>query len=76
MAPEFNTRVSGEVRAEMARQQINQTTLAGMLGWSQVAVSRRVSGQVALSTDDIERIAEVLGVEVGQLVSVPASAGT
>lgn len=58
----------------MARQRLTQSDLAKALGWTQVALSRRLTGAVALSTDEIEHIAEVLGVPIEQLVTVRAVA--
>jgi transcriptional regulator with XRE-family HTH domain len=69
MATSFNEIVSMEIRAEMARQRRNQSDLASALGWTQVYLSRRLTGSVALSTDEIERIAMVLNVPVDQLVT-------
>ena len=70
MATSFNEHVGNEIRAEMARRRLSQTDLASALGWTQVALSRRLTSAVALSTDEIEHIAEVLHVPVDQLVTV------
>lgn len=61
-------RTAANVRAEMARKRISQTKLAESLGWSQGAVSRRLSGRVALDLDELERIADQLGVTISELI--------
>jgi len=74
MASTYNDRVAAEVRAEMGRQKLSQMGLAAALGASQAWLSRRLNGTVAFATDELERVAEVLGVPLGQLVS-PVAAG-
>lgn len=61
-------RTAANVRAEMARKRISQTKLAESLGWSQGAVSRRLSGRVALDLNELERIADQLGVTIFELI--------
>ena len=65
----YNESAAAEVRAEMARQRLSQTDLATTLNWTQVFLSRRLTGTVAFSTDEIERVASALGVPLGQLVA-------
>jgi transcriptional regulator with XRE-family HTH domain len=69
MASTFNEIVSMEVRAEMARQRRTQGDLAAELGLAQVSLSKRLTGVVAWSTDEIEQAAKVLGVSIEQLVT-------
>lgn len=57
-----------EIRAEMARQRISQHTLAEQLGWTQGYLSRRLTGEVSLSLDDVDAIAAALGISTVQLV--------
>ncbi|MFT4281232.1 helix-turn-helix domain-containing protein [Microbacterium sp.] len=57
-------RVAGSVRAEMARAGKNQQALAAHLHLSQPAVSRRLSGSVSWSIDELVSTAEFLGVDV------------
>jgi transcriptional regulator with XRE-family HTH domain len=59
--------IAAEIRAEMARQGISQRELGERLGLTQAGVSRRLLGQRALEVDDVERIAEALGVSMQQL---------
>ena len=65
--PSFNDLVSEEVRAEMARQRIGQHKLAAACGWTQAYLSRRLTGRNAFSTDDLEKLAEALGVPLRQI---------
>jgi transcriptional regulator with XRE-family HTH domain len=69
----LNESIASEVRAEMARRSLTQTDLAARLGWNQSMLSRRLSGEVAFSTTDIEQLANALSVPLGQLTSPRAS---
>jgi transcriptional regulator with XRE-family HTH domain len=75
MAPTYNETVAAEVRAEMARQRRSQDDIASELGWSQPFMSRRLRGEIAFSTNELERLAVALGVPLSQLVT-PAAAKT
>lgn len=61
-AGELSSRLAAEVRAEMARQQINQQTLAQRLGRSQQWLSRRVTGEVPFDVADLSALSDALGV--------------
>lgn len=69
MTSSYNDSVAAEVRVHMARRQLSQLDLAVALGWSQPYLSRRLTGAVPWSTDDIERIAKELDIPVHELVS-------
>lgn len=53
----------------MARKRISQAELADMLAVSQPAVSRRLSGRVALSVDELVAIANLLNIPLSELVT-------
>lgn len=59
--------VAEEVRALLARKMKTGADVAAAIGKSPMYVSRRVRGEVAFDLDDIQRIAEVLEVEIGDL---------
>ena len=65
--PSFNDLVSDEVRAEMARQRIGQHKLAAACGWTQAYLSRRLTGRVPFSTDDLQLISAALAVPLTQI---------
>lgn len=69
-------RVASHVRAELARQQKNQTRLGEALGLSQTAVSRRLTGEVAFDVAELATVAAYLNVTLGSLLgeSVPVDA--
>lgn len=50
--------IAGNVRALLGRKRSNQTQLATVLGKSQPAVSRRLSGELAFDTDELLKICE------------------
>jgi hypothetical protein len=63
----LNTAVTAEIRAEIARADIRQGTMAALCGWAPMYFSRRMTGQTPWSTDDLETVAGALGIEVSQL---------
>lgn len=67
--------VAGEVRAEMARARISGVALAGHLGKSHAYVSRRLTGVVPFNVAELQKIAEILGVPVEQLLPTSTQAG-
>jgi transcriptional regulator with XRE-family HTH domain len=66
VASSYNEHVAGEVRAELGRQNRSQSSLAVALGWSDAYFSRRLTGAVPFTTDDLAAIAAELGVRVEQ----------
>ncbi len=72
---QINQRVSAEVRAAMGRQRRTQSQLAQHLGVSQVTVSRRLSGEVSFTVDELERVAAFLSVPLAELLTDAAPAG-
>lgn len=65
----LSARVADTLRAEMARSRVSQQELASRLGLTQQKISRRMSGRVAFSLDELEQIASALGLSVQDLVS-------
>lgn len=61
--------VAEEIRVEMARQRLNQSDLAAMLGESQPWVSRRLGGRTPMTVDDLERFAQVLRTTADELLT-------
>jgi len=63
-----------EIRAEMGRQGVSQEVLAERLGCTQRLLSRRLTADVAIETDLLDRIAEALGVPVTNFLPTEARA--
>lgn len=61
-------RVADEVRAAMARKRVSQTKLADILGISQAAVSRRLTGEVAFDVNELSVLAGALDVSLATLL--------
>lgn len=61
-----------ELRVQLARRNISRSELARRLGQSTQWVSQRTRAQVAMSTADIWRIAEALGVRPNELLPDPS----
>ena len=57
------------VRAEMARCGVTQTTLARKIGLSQTAVSARLKGRTPFDINELVLIAQVLGVPLDTLLA-------
>lgn len=60
--------VGSNVRAEMARKNISQTTLAQALDLSQAQVSKRLRGEIAFNVNELHAAAEFLGINAAVLL--------
>lgn len=67
----LRTGIAEEIRALLGRRAISKIDLSRRIGKSHTYVWRRLTGETAFDTDDLERIAQVLGVPVVDLF--PAS---
>lgn len=68
MTQSLTETVAAEVRAELGRQRKSGAWLALQLGVSDAWVSRRISGSMPMSVEDLERIADVLEVTPAYLM--------
>lgn len=57
-----------EIRVILARRRMSAAELSRRTGIRQQALSRRMTGETAFDLDDLERIADVLGVAVTDLL--------
>jgi len=73
MPESFSETVGATVRAEMARRKVTQQQVAAVLKIAQTQVSRRLNGQVSFNVDELQAVANLLGLPVQDLVSVRAS---
>jgi transcriptional regulator with XRE-family HTH domain len=60
--------VAGEIRANLARQGKNQSFIAGVLGKDVSVISRRLSGHIPFTLEEISAIAVALEVPVESLL--------
>lgn len=71
--------VAAEVRAEMGRQQVTQVQLSRAIGMSQQSLSERLRGKTPFTTDDLDTIADALGVHpavlLGGRANTPSPSG-
>lgn len=56
----------------MRDRRITQAQLAARLGLAQSAVSARLRGETRFSIDEVEVIADLLGVTINDIVATPA----
>jgi len=66
--------VAANIRAKMAYAEHTQTTLAELIGMTQQAFSRRMTGQTPFTLDELGRIASALDVPLSALVGDEAVA--
>ena len=66
--PNLTEQVAAEVRAYMARRRMTQARLAEVLGLSQSGVSARLAGKVPFRLDELEKVADALGVHPVRLL--------
>lgn len=62
--------MSEEVRSIMARRNVNQTTLAVIMGINQTAVSARLRGRTPWKIDELETLAEFFGVPADSFLRI------
>jgi transcriptional regulator with XRE-family HTH domain len=62
--------VAENVRAEVARSGLSQTSLAATLGLKQQSLSRRLAGKTPFSVDEAFAIAGALGVPASEIFPV------
>lgn len=64
---------SAAVREALRSRGLRQQDIAPVLGLSQASVSDRLTGKTPFTLEDLERIAEHLGIRVADLLEAPAS---
>lgn len=75
MGPDlFNVALGAEVRAWMARFQMNQTDMAHLLGITQTNFSKRVRGVAPFPVGELAIIASRFGITLGELLGPVADA--
>lgn len=65
----FSDRVAAEVRAEMARQKRTARDMAVALEMGARAAERRVNGDIEFGLNELQQVADWLGVDREQLVT-------
>jgi transcriptional regulator with XRE-family HTH domain len=69
MTDTLNGRVAANIRAEMARRQINQETLAAATGLSRPALSDLLLNKTQITLTKLDAIAHALEVEPAKLIN-------
>lgn len=59
---DLNSAAAARIRGLMAQRGITQERLAAECGWKQQRLSRRLTGEVALTLDELAAAAAALGV--------------
>jgi transcriptional regulator with XRE-family HTH domain len=68
---QIHDEVAGELRAHMARRRISSRKIAHQLGWSEVYLSRRLTGAVPFNVNDLAAVAEILDLPISSLFDAP-----
>ena len=61
-------RVAANIRAEMARQRLSQSAVAGAVGMSPAAMSQRLTGKTPIDVNELVRLAAVLDIPAESLL--------
>jgi transcriptional regulator with XRE-family HTH domain len=64
----LSLRVAEEIRAMLGRKRVTGRELARRLGVSQPWVSQRLTGHMDISLNDLQRIADALGLDFAELL--------
>lgn len=67
--------VAEEIRAKLARQRVSASQVARQLGVSHTWMTNRLAGHQDISVNDLQRIADALGVTVADLLPSAIRAG-
>lgn len=59
------------IRYRLFARQLSQRWLSDKLGWSVAKLQRRLQGAPTFKLDEIDRIAGIFGLTVGELLTVP-----
>jgi len=62
-------RFAPDIRAELARRGLSQEQFAAQLGEQQWWISKRLTGHVPVRVEDLERIADALGMPASTFLS-------
>jgi transcriptional regulator with XRE-family HTH domain len=65
---ELHRGVTEEISVLLLRRRMTAQDLARKLGWSQSAMSRRMVGDQPFDLDELQRIAELFGVTIADLL--------
>jgi transcriptional regulator with XRE-family HTH domain len=68
--------IAAAIRAELGWQNLSQANLARSLEWTEVYLSRRLTGQVPFTLADISAIAEQLGVPPSKFLDTSSPGAT
>lgn len=60
--------IAANVRAELARKQLEQKDIAAALGKSNAAISERMNARLSWRIDELQAIAQLLDVTLDQLL--------
>lgn len=70
---DVNMIIANNIRAELEKENKNQSDLAKEIGVSKKTMSKIMSGARAISAIELRRISECLNVTVGSLLKMPES---
>lgn len=66
--PKLSAVAAEEIEVMLVRRRMNKSGLARLLGVSHTWVTNRLSGQQEIGLNELQRIAAILNVEIGELL--------
>ena len=69
----FSEQVAANIRAELARQKKTQSHLIEVWGITQGSVSKRLSGATPLDVNEVQKVADWLGIPLSRLITGEAA---
>jgi len=67
-AAAYKAAIAAEVRAAMARVQVQQKEMETLLGWGRNYMNKRYTGKTPFSIPDLTAICDELGIDMGDLI--------
>lgn len=68
MADSVAQRALLRLREEMAKKHLNQTDIAGLLGWKQGRVSKILNGRIGLDVDTLAELCFAVGLSITEVL--------
>jgi transcriptional regulator with XRE-family HTH domain len=72
---DLSSHVRSNVRAALGAKNVSAAEMARRLGWSQSKLAYRLTGRRSFKIEDLDLIAEQLGIPVSRLVGAPVPVG-
>lgn len=65
----LNAQVATAIRVQLAQRNFTQAELAKMAGFTESTFSRRMTGEIPFTTEEIDKLAYILNMSVAELTN-------